>query len=143
MAYEDNIKQIVRRKLHYIVASRQSERDEWLSEFEELEGFEEVCRSPSPLNPFQKKSEVKIKKIHKDGMTYVLCVSSGRVEKDKAIGKKQEKKFLRDTISYNSGCSSNIVSIKANSGSNAQSAASNFSFRSFSIFFIVSSVAPF
>ncbi len=97
MAYEDNIKQIVRRKLHYIVASRQSERDEWLSEFEELEGFEEVCRSPSPLNPFQKKSEVKIKKIHKDGMTYVLCVSSGRVEKDKAIRKKQEEKFLRDT----------------------------------------------
>jgi hypothetical protein len=78
------------------VASRQSERDQWLSEFEEVEGFEEIYRSPSPLNPFQKKSKVKIKKVRQGGMTYVLCISSGRREKDKAIREKQEKRFLRD-----------------------------------------------
>jgi len=60
---EQNIRQIVGHNLHYSVASRYSDRDQWLSEFEELEGFEEVHRSPSPLNPFQKKSEVKIKKV--------------------------------------------------------------------------------
>lgn len=96
MAFEDNIKQIRDRKLHYIVAGRQAERDEWLSEFEELEGFEEIHRSPSPLNPFQKKSKVLIKEIQKGEMTYVLCVSSGRMEKDKAIRQKQEQKFLCD-----------------------------------------------
>jgi len=68
------------RKLHYIVASRQPERDEWLSEFEELEGFEEIHRSPSPLNPFQKKSRILIKKIRQREMTYVLCVSEGRTD---------------------------------------------------------------
>lgn len=97
MAFEDNIRQIQDRKLHYIVASRQPERDEWLSEFEELEGFEEIHRSPSPLNPFQKKSRILIKKIRQREMTYVLCVSEGRTEKDKAIRQKQEQRFLNDT----------------------------------------------
>lgn len=97
MAFEENIKQIRDRNLHYIVASRQGERDEWLSEFEELEGFEEIHRSPSPLNPFQKKTRVFIKKIRQGEMTYVLCVSEGRTEKDKAIRQKQEQRFLCDT----------------------------------------------
>jgi hypothetical protein len=78
------------------VASRQSERDEWLSEFEELEGFEEILRTPSPINPFQKKTKVQIKYIQKGDLTYVLCVSSGRLEKDKAIRQNQEKRFLKD-----------------------------------------------
>src|SRR4030042_1700751 len=96
MAYDENIEQIRKRNLHYIVASRQSERNEWFSEFEELEGFEEIHRAPSPLNPFQKKSKVRIKKIKKGELTYVLCISSGRVEKDKAIRHKQEERFLLD-----------------------------------------------
>lgn len=96
MAYDENIEQIRKRKLHYIVASRQSERDEWLSEFEELEGFEEILRTPSPQNPFQKKTKVQIKYIQKGDLTYVLCVSSGRLEKDKAIRQNQEKRFLKD-----------------------------------------------
>jgi len=96
MAYDENIEQIRKRKLHYIVASRQSERDEWLSRFEELEGFEEILRTPSPLNPFQEKTKVQIKKIQKGKETYVLCVSSGRLEKDKAIRQNQEKRFLKD-----------------------------------------------
>lgn len=96
MAYDENIEQIRKRNLHYIVASRQSERNEWFSEFEKLEGFEEIHRTPSPLNPFQKKSKVLIKKIIKGELTYVLCISSGRIEKDKAIRNKQEERFLSD-----------------------------------------------
>lgn len=96
MAFDENLEQIRKRNLHYIVASRQSERNEWFSEFEELEGFEEIHRTPSPLNPFQKKSKVRIKKIIKGELTYVLCVSSGRLEKDKAIRHKQEERFLLD-----------------------------------------------
>jgi len=96
MAFDENIEQIRKRNLHYIVASRQSERNEWFSEFEELEGFEEIHRIPSALNPFQKKSKVKIKKIRKGELTYVLCISSGRMEKDKAIRCRQEEKFLLD-----------------------------------------------
>jgi len=97
MAFDENIEQIRRRNLHYIVAGRQSERDEWLTEFEELESFEEIHRSASPLNPFQKKSKVIIKKIRKGELTYVLCISSGRMEKDRAIRQKQEQRFLCDT----------------------------------------------
>jgi len=96
MAFDENIEQIRKRNLHYIVASRQSERNEWFPEFEALEGFEEIHRTPSPLNPFQKKSKVRIKKIRKGDLTYVLCISSGRVEKDKAIRHKQEERFLVD-----------------------------------------------
>ena len=96
MAYEDNIKQIVGRKLHYIVASRQSERDMWLYEFEGLEGFEEIHRSPSTENPFQKKSSVRVKRMQKDDQTHVLCLSSGRMEKDKAIRQKQQERFVQD-----------------------------------------------
>lgn len=96
MAFEENIEQIRRRKLHYVVASRQSERNRFLSELEDIEGFELIDRSVSPLNPFQKKSEVKIKRLRRDGITYVLCISSGRIEKDKAIREKQEKRYLAD-----------------------------------------------
>jgi transposase len=96
MAFDENIEQIRKRKLHYIVATRQPERDEWLSEFEELEGFEEIHRPASPQNPFQEKTKIQIKKIQKEEMTYVLCISSGRIEKDRAIRENQEKKFLED-----------------------------------------------
>jgi len=58
MAFDDNLAELKSRKLHYVVASRQSERDTWLAEFEDLCGFEEVLRLPSPRNPFQKKSQI-------------------------------------------------------------------------------------
>jgi len=61
MAFDDNLAELKSRKLHYVVASRQSERDTWLAEFEDLCGFEEVLRLPSPRNPFQKKSQIKVK----------------------------------------------------------------------------------
>jgi transposase len=96
MAYEDNIEQIKSRGLHYLVASRQSERDQYLEEFEDTEGYKEVLRSCSPLNPFQKKSQVKVKNIETEAVSTVLCISSGRREKDRAIRKKQEKRLLAD-----------------------------------------------
>src|SRR5207302_4141077 len=54
MAFEENIAELKRRKLNYVVASRQPERDRWLADFEDTEGFVPVLRTPSPLNPAQK-----------------------------------------------------------------------------------------
>src|SRR2546429_9244226 len=81
------------RQLHHVVASRQSERDTWLAEFEDLCGFEEVLRLPSPRNPFQKKSQIKVKLKRREEGTYVLCISSERKEKDRAICEKQEARL--------------------------------------------------
>ncbi len=96
MAHESNLEEIKSRGYRYIVASRQSEREEWLAEFEKDDDWEEVIRRPSPTNPFQKKSKVEIKKNVKGNEAYVLCRSGGRVEKDRAIWMKKEKKFLAD-----------------------------------------------
>jgi transposase len=96
LAYAENLAEIRQRKLHYVVAARQPERDCWLDEFEEPEGFELVPREPSPLNPFQKKSLVRVKAILRDGELIVLCTSEERVAKDRAIREKQEGRFLVD-----------------------------------------------
>ncbi len=96
MAYPENLQEIKDRQLHYIVATRQSERDAWLDDFQDQEGFEEIMRVPSPLNPFQKKSKVQVKRKQSNGETFVLCTSSERSEKDRAIREKQERRFLAD-----------------------------------------------
>src|SRR6516165_3569842 len=96
MAYPENLTEIRHRKLHYVIAARQPERDCWLDQFEEPEGFELVPRQPSPLNPCQKKSIVRVKSIEHDGELIVLCTSEQRVEKDRAIRQKQEGRFLAD-----------------------------------------------
>lgn len=96
MAYPENLREIKDRKLHYVVATRQSERDAWLDDFQDQEGFEEMIRVPSPLNPFQKKSKVQVKRKQSHGETFVLCTSSERTEKDRAIREKQEQRFLAD-----------------------------------------------
>ena len=44
MADRDDLELIKSRGYHYVVAARQSERDRWLSEFEEEEGFIEISR---------------------------------------------------------------------------------------------------
>ncbi|MGI0084604.1 MAG: IS1634 family transposase [Nitrososphaerales archaeon] len=82
--------------LHYIVAARQSERDQWLSEFEGTEGWECVVRELSPTNPYQKKAPVKIKKVEQENEIHVLCISDGRKSKDKAIRETHEKRLLAD-----------------------------------------------
>jgi len=96
MSFDDNLDEIRSRKLRYIVAARQSERDQWLSEFEEGGKFEEVIRIPSVTNPFQKKSRVQVRMKRTEDETHVLCLSDGRKEKDRAIRRKQEKKLLKD-----------------------------------------------
>jgi transposase len=96
MAYEQNLEQIRQRGYHYLVAARQPERNEWLAELESEDGWEEVVRTPSPQNPFQKKTRVEIKRRQKDGVVYILCRSEGREEKDRAIREKQAEKLLRD-----------------------------------------------
>jgi transposase len=96
MAYAENLEQIRTRGLHYIVAARQQERAAWLEEFENDEGFEEVIRIPSPRNPDQKKSRVLIKRQEEGEEVYVLCVSEGREEKDRAIRLKHERRLVKD-----------------------------------------------
>jgi len=96
LAYAENLAEIRRRHLHYVVATRQPERDQWLDDFENPEGFEEVFREPSPRNPFQKKSTVRVKRLVRDKETFILCTSSERVAKDRAIREKQEARFLAD-----------------------------------------------
>ena len=96
MAYEENLQQITARKLHYLVAARQPERDRWLAEFDDDEQFESVVRTPSALNPLQKKTRVRVKLRRTDNGTYVLCISDGRVQKDRAIREKHEQRLLAD-----------------------------------------------
>ena len=96
MAFEENLEQIRKRKLHYLVAGRQSERNQWLEELENDEGWEEVHRTPSPRNPFQKKTRVEIKRQQKGDIVYLLCRSEGREDKDRAIREKQETKLIAD-----------------------------------------------
>jgi len=96
LAYADNLAEIKSRKLHYVIAARQPERDAWLDDFEDAAGFEQVLRQPSPRNPGQKKSRVRVKRRQRDGETFILCSSSERVAKDRAIREKQEGRFLAD-----------------------------------------------
>jgi transposase len=96
IAYVENLAEIRKRKYHYVVAARQPERDNWLDQFEEPEGFELVPREPSPLNPCQKKSVVRVKPVRHGNELIVLCTSEERVAKDRAIREKQEQRFLAD-----------------------------------------------
>jgi transposase len=96
MAYEENLAQIRARGHHYLVASRQSERQAWLDEIEEEAGWQELIRQPSPRNPAQKKSRVWVKRAESAEHLYVLCRSEGRQAKDQAIRQKQEKRLLAD-----------------------------------------------
>lgn len=96
MAFAENLEEIRSRGLHYLVAARQAERNGWLEEFEDIDGFDEVIREPSPTNPCQKKSRVRVARREAGGVHYVLCLSDGRTEKDRAIREKQEKRLLAD-----------------------------------------------
>jgi transposase len=96
MAFDENIAEIKRRKLHYVVASRQPERDRWLAAFDDTEGFTTVLREPSPLNPGQKKTTIEVKTRRDGDQTYVLCRSEQRIPKDRAIRARQEAKLRAD-----------------------------------------------
>jgi IS4 transposase len=94
LAYAENLAELRSRKLHYVLAARQAERDRWLGEFEDVEGFEPLLRTPLPRNPFQKKSTVRIKPVLHEGELLVLCTSSERTAKDRAIREAKEQRFL-------------------------------------------------
>jgi transposase len=96
MAYQENLEQIRAHGLHYLVAGRQSERNEWLDDFEKEADWEEVIRTPSPRNPSQKKTRVEIKRRQKGEEVYILCLSEGREEKDRAIREKQQERLIKD-----------------------------------------------
>lgn len=96
MAFDENLEQIHKRGLHYMVAGLQTDRNQWLDELENEEGWEELHRTPSPRNPFQTKTRVEIKRRVKGDVVYVLCRSEGRQEKDRAIREKQEVKLITD-----------------------------------------------
>ena len=67
-----------------------------MDDFEEEDDWEEVIREPSPRNPFQKKSRVQIKRRQKGDEVYILCLSEGREEKDRAIRVKHEGRLIKD-----------------------------------------------
>ena len=96
MAYDENLQQIQAGGHHYLVAGRQPERNAWLEEFENDDDWEEVIRTPSPRNPGQKKSQVRIKRRQKGNEVYILCSSAGREQKDRAIREKQEQRLQQD-----------------------------------------------
>src|SRR5213594_838152 len=96
MAYDENLEQIRKRGLHYLVAGLQSERNEWLDELEKEDDWEQVIRTPSPRNPFQKKTRVEVKRRQKGDEVYILCRSEGRQDKDRAIRETHEGKLLAD-----------------------------------------------
>jgi transposase len=96
MAYDGNLDELRKRKLHFVVASRQPERNRWLAEFEDTEGFTAVVRQPSPRNPAQKKTTIEVKTYTQAQLTYVLCRSEQRIAKDLAIRSKHEKRMQAD-----------------------------------------------
>jgi len=95
MALEDNISEIKRKKYHYIVATRQAERNKYLDEFKKG-NFHPLLRNTSSTNSSKKKSGVFIKKMEQGDELYVLCLSDKRSEKDRAITESHEKKLLSD-----------------------------------------------
>jgi transposase len=96
MAYAENLAQIRARQHHYLVASRQPEREQHGTAFAEEEGWHEILRTPSPTNPGQHKSRVWIKRQTVGNELHVLCRSEGREAKDRAIRHKHEQRLLDD-----------------------------------------------
>jgi transposase len=96
MASAENVALLGSRKLHYIIASRQSERDRWLASFADDVAFTQVIRQPSPTNPHQKKTRVDVQMVRSDGCNYVLCRSEQRIAKDKAIRETHEQRLIAD-----------------------------------------------
>ena len=96
MAFADNLQQIKDRGYHYLVASRQGERNEHLDEFEDAEGWQEIVRLPSPTNPGPQKTRVVVKRQVVGNEVHILCRSDGREAKDRAIRERHEQRLLAD-----------------------------------------------
>jgi len=91
MSDQANLNRIRAAGHHYLVAAKQTERLNWLAEFEEQTGWAEVSKSDSAEG-----TGVFIKRFEKLDEVYLLCISEGRKEKDRAIREKQEKRLRKD-----------------------------------------------
>ncbi len=88
MASPENLKAIRQRKHDYVVASRQSERDAWLAEFEDREGW-------TKIKPRSRSLGLRIRKlVVSQQEALVLCRSTDRAAKDRAIREKHESRLL-------------------------------------------------
>jgi transposase len=98
MANPENLATIRQAGYHWLVAAPQSERVGYFEQFEDQSGWQEIVREPSPRNEAQQKVRVLVKPAPSpDGSQSVaLCWSPGRLEKDRAIRRKQELRFLAD-----------------------------------------------
>ena len=114
MTSAQNLKEIREHGFHYMVASRQSERTQYLEEFENEGGWQALERTPSPTNPSQHKSRVWIKPgPDGEGPVLVLCRSEGREEKDRAIRTTHEKRFLSSLTKLQARVSSGRLKAEA------------------------------
>jgi hypothetical protein len=77
-------------------SSRDGSRRERLEDFEQEDDWEEVIRTPSPRNPAQKKPKSRSSVAQKDDELYVLCLSDGRQQKDRAIRQQHEQRLRAD-----------------------------------------------
>jgi transposase len=96
MSGAENLKKILAQGRHYLVAEPYAERKEWTAEFQDSGEFAAVEREPSPRNPFQKKSTIRVKMRRVGAETHVLCLSEERKQKDRAIRELHEKRLLAD-----------------------------------------------
>jgi len=94
MSDQENLARIKAAGHHYLVAAKQTERHKWLAEFEEQDGWKEVMRTTSPSDG--QRTGVFVKRFEKGDEAYILCISDGRKEKDRAIREKQEKRLRKD-----------------------------------------------
>ncbi|MCI0559935.1 MAG: IS1634 family transposase [Nitrososphaera sp.] len=96
MASQENLQLLRERGYHYVVACKRQERSNFFEEFVNQENWQDIVRLPSPNNPYQIKSSVRVKASRTEEGLYVLCIGEERKGKDKAIRDKQEAKFLSD-----------------------------------------------
>ncbi len=96
LAYAEDLAEIRAHGYHYLVAGRQPERNAWRDDFVAEGDWEELIRTPSPRNPAQEKSQVWIKRRQQGNEVYILCLSEGRQEKDRAIRQTHEQRLKKD-----------------------------------------------
>ena len=61
-------------------------------------------RHPSPNNPWQKKTLIRVKEARRGDDTLVLCRSGGRIETDRAIREQHEGRLIADLRKLGAGC---------------------------------------
>jgi transposase len=94
MAFDDNIVEIKQRKLHYVVATRQPERDRWLAVRRHRRIYPGAARAFAAQSGSEEDHD---RGQDRDGeQTYVLCRSEQRILKDRAIRTKQEDRLRSD-----------------------------------------------